>query len=181
MSTRVGFRGALHRARSGQPPRLAGQQSDQCPSRRGRLGHRRLHYEGDEPPSSRAQFAPAGAPVSWCCFTAGWLPLCHLSTAYVIPTYLQTLQNYRSLDIGAVLIWIAAPRSSGPATRHADPARRPRWTLIAGTALVAVACLMLSQLTGAWSTGDFLPSQILQAVGQSLALTPSRSRWSPGS
>lgn len=95
-----------------------------------------------------------------------------LSTAYVIPSYLQTLQNYRSLDIGAVLIWIAAPQiflvlPLAMLIQRVDP----RWTLIAGAALVAVACLMLSHLTGFWATGDFLPSQILQAVGQSLALT----------
>lgn len=95
-----------------------------------------------------------------------------LSTAYVIPTYLQTLQNYRSLDIGAVLIWIAAPQvflvlPLAILIKRLDP----RWTLIAGAALVAIAGLMLTQLTGFWATGDFLPSQILQAVGQSLALT----------
>lgn len=95
-----------------------------------------------------------------------------LSTAYVIPTYLQTLQNYRSLDIGAVLVWIAAPQiflvvPLAILIQRIDP----RWTLIAGAALVAVACLMVTRLTAVWATGDFLPSQILQAVGQSLALT----------
>lgn len=95
-----------------------------------------------------------------------------LSTAYVIPTYLQTLQNYRSLDIGAVLIWMAAPQvflvlPLAILIKRLDP----RWTLIAGAALVAIACLMSTRLTGFWATGDFLPSQILQAVGQSLALT----------
>lgn len=95
-----------------------------------------------------------------------------LSTAYVIPAYLQTLQNYRSLDIGAVLIWIAAPQiflvvPLAILIKRLDP----RWTLLAGAGVIAIACLMLTRLTGLWATGDFLPSQILQAVGQSLALT----------
>ena len=33
-----------------------------------------------------------------------------LSTAYIIPTYLQVVQNYRELQVGAVLIWIALPQ-----------------------------------------------------------------------
>ena len=33
-----------------------------------------------------------------------------LSTAYIIPSYLQTVQNYRGLDIGSVLLWIALPQ-----------------------------------------------------------------------
>jgi MFS transporter, DHA2 family, multidrug resistance protein len=95
-----------------------------------------------------------------------------LSTAYVIPTYLQILQNYRALDIGAVLVWIAAPQiflvlPLAMLIQRVDP----RWTLGAGAALIAIACLMVTQLTGRWATPDFLPSQILQAVGQSLALT----------
>lgn len=95
-----------------------------------------------------------------------------LSTAYVVPTYLQILQNYRALDIGAVLVWIAAPQiflvlPLAVLIQRIDP----RWTLGAGAALVAIACLMVTQLTGRWATADFLPSQIIQAVGQSLALT----------
>ncbi|MFX9012110.1 hypothetical protein ABTN18_20585, partial [Acinetobacter baumannii] len=38
-------------------------------------------------------------------------------------------------------------------------------------ALIAVSCLMATRLTDQWATSDFLPSQILQAIGQSLALT----------
>ena len=33
-----------------------------------------------------------------------------LSTAYIIPNYLQTVQNYRELQVGAVLLWIALPQ-----------------------------------------------------------------------
>lgn len=40
-----------------------------------------------------------------------------------------------------------------------------------GSALIGTACLIATGLTDQWATGDFLASQALQAVGQSLALT----------
>jgi MFS transporter, DHA2 family, multidrug resistance protein len=40
-----------------------------------------------------------------------------------------------------------------------------------GTILIGVACLISTNLTSQWATDDFLPSQTLQAVGQSFALT----------
>jgi DHA2 family multidrug resistance protein len=95
-----------------------------------------------------------------------------LSTAYIIPTYLQNVQNFRELQVGAVLLWIALPQlliilPLGFALRRTEA----RIILATGTALIGVACLMGTSLTSQWATGDFLPSQILQAIGQSLALT----------
>ena len=95
-----------------------------------------------------------------------------LSTAYIIPNYLQTLQNYRGLDIGSVLLWIALPQillvlPLAVLLRWVDP----RWMLATGSVLIAIACLMAAGLTDQWATVDFLPSQVLQAVGQCLALT----------
>jgi MFS transporter, DHA2 family, multidrug resistance protein len=95
-----------------------------------------------------------------------------LSTAYIIPTYLQTVQNFRELQVGAVLLWIALPQfvliwPLAAMLRYVDA----RWVSGFGAALIAVACLMATQLTSQWATDDFLPSQILQALGQSLALT----------
>jgi MFS transporter, DHA2 family, multidrug resistance protein len=40
-----------------------------------------------------------------------------------------------------------------------------------GFALVGCACFMAGQLTHDWVSDDFLPSQLLQAVGQSFGLT----------
>lgn len=95
-----------------------------------------------------------------------------LSTAYVIPNFLTVVQGYRSLEIGHVLLWIALPQILLMAPLAFVLARiDPRWTLGAGTALIAVACMMAGQLTGVWATPDFLYSQVLQAVGQSFALT----------
>ena len=95
-----------------------------------------------------------------------------LSTAYIIPTYLQVVQNYRELQVGAVLLWIALPQFAivlplGWLLSRVDA----RWVLAFGAILIGVACLMGTGLTQDWATDDFLPSQILQAIGQSFALT----------
>ena len=95
-----------------------------------------------------------------------------LSTAYIIPTYLQTVQNFRELQVGQVLLWIALPQLAialplAALLRRVDG----RWVLAFGAVLIGIACLMAGSLTSEWATDDFLPSQILQAIGQSFALT----------
>jgi len=47
----------------------------------------------------------------------------------------------------------------------------PRVPMAFGFAMVGCACFMAGQLTQDWATDDFLPSQLLQALGQSFALT----------
>ena len=95
-----------------------------------------------------------------------------LSTAYIIPTYLQTVQNFRELQVGAVLLWIALPQflivyPLAVLLKRVDG----RWVLAFGTAVIGLACIMAADLTSQWATRDFLPSQIMQAIGQSFALT----------
>ncbi len=95
-----------------------------------------------------------------------------LSTAYIIPNYLQNVQNFRELQVGTVLLWIALPQfvivwPLAVLLRRVDG----RWVLAFGTALIGAACVMAADLTSQWATLNFLPSQILQAIGQSFALT----------
>ena len=71
-----------------------------------------------------------------------------LSTAYIIPTYLQSVQNYRELQVGAVLLWIALPQflivlPLGWLLSRVDA----RWVLAFGAILIGVACLMATDLT----------------------------------
>jgi len=95
-----------------------------------------------------------------------------LSTGYIIPNYLQTIQNYRALQVGSVLVWIALPQFLIVLPLAATLKRvDPRWTLGIGAALVAAACLLATGLTDQWATEDFIHSQALQAIGQSFALT----------
>jgi MFS transporter, DHA2 family, multidrug resistance protein len=95
-----------------------------------------------------------------------------LSTAYIIPQYLATIQNYRALETGGVLLWIALPQFLiAPAVATILRFVDPRVTMAFGFAMVGCACFMAGQLTHEWASGDFLPSQLLQAAGQSFALT----------
>jgi DHA2 family multidrug resistance protein len=94
-----------------------------------------------------------------------------LSTSYLIPQYLTTVQNFRALEIGKVLFWIAVPQFLlAPLIAHFLRWIDPRIMLAAGLWSVGIACMMASNLTQEWATDDFLPSQILQAFGQSAAL-----------
>lgn len=95
-----------------------------------------------------------------------------LSTAYIIPLYLTTVQNFRAIEVGGVLKWIALPQFIiapivATVLRFVDA----RVTMALGFALIGVACFMAGQLTHDWAGSDFLPSQIVQAVGQTLGLT----------
>ncbi len=95
-----------------------------------------------------------------------------LSTAYIIPTYLQAVQNFRELQVGQVLLWIALPQLAIVVPLAMLLLRVDgRIVLAFGTLLIGVACVMAGELTAQWATDDFLPSQILQAIGQSFALT----------
>jgi DHA2 family multidrug resistance protein len=95
-----------------------------------------------------------------------------LSTAYLIPQFLTVVQNYRAIEVGGVLLWIALPQLLlAPMVSTLLRFVEPRLPLALGFALIAAACFMAGQLTRDWIGDDFLPSQIVQAVGQSLLLT----------
>jgi DHA2 family multidrug resistance protein len=95
-----------------------------------------------------------------------------LSTSFIIPNYLTTIQNYRALEIGGVLIWIALPQFVlAPVVATILRFVDVRLTMALGFALVACACFMAAQITQDWASDDFLPSQVVQSVGQSLMLT----------
>jgi DHA2 family multidrug resistance protein len=94
-----------------------------------------------------------------------------LSTSYVIPQYLTTVQDFRSLQVGSVLLWIALPQFIiAPIIATALRVVEPRYVLAIGLFAIGVACLWAAELTSAWATDDFLPSQIVQAFGQTAAL-----------
>ncbi len=95
-----------------------------------------------------------------------------LSTSFIIPQYLTTVQNYRAMEVGGVLVWIALPQfllapMVATILRFVD-ARLP---MALGFALVGWACFTAGGLTGDWAGDNFLPSQVVQAMGQSLGLT----------
>jgi len=102
-----------------------------------------------------------------------FLRLTILSTSYLIPQFLGPVRGFRALEVGDTLIWVAAPQLiicplAAVMLRRMDP----RLVSSIGFLLVSFACLMVAHgLTPLWSSDQFLLSQLLQAVGQSLALS----------
>jgi DHA2 family multidrug resistance protein len=102
-----------------------------------------------------------------------FLRLTILSTAYLIPQYLGAVRGFRALQVGDTLVWIAAPQLifcplAALMLRRTDP----RLVSSIGFIFISLACLMVAHgLTPVWSSDQFLPSQMLQAMGQSFALS----------
>jgi DHA2 family multidrug resistance protein len=113
------------------------------------------------------------APLPRLLLLVGFLRLTILSTAYLIPQFLTTVRGYRALEVGQSLIWLALPQLficlvAGYSMRRLDP----RFVASCGFILICAGCLMVAHgLTPSWGTDQFLPSQLVQAVGQSFALS----------
>jgi DHA2 family multidrug resistance protein len=112
-------------------------------------------------------------PLPMLLLLIAMLRLTILSTAYLIPLYLGAVRSFRALQVGHTLIWIAAPQLifcplAALMLRRSDP----RLVASIGFIFVSIACLMVAYgLTPTWGSDEFLPSQLLQAVGQSFALS----------
>jgi DHA2 family multidrug resistance protein len=118
----------------------------------------------------KVAFAP---PMPTLLLLVAFLRLTILATAYLIPQYLGGVRAFRALEVGDTLIWIAAPQLivcllAALMLRRTDP----RLVASMGLVLVSLACLMVGySLTPIWGSYQFLPSQLLQGVGQSFALS----------
>jgi DHA2 family multidrug resistance protein len=114
-----------------------------------------------------------GPPMPSQLLLVGFLRLTILATAYLIPLYLGAVRGFRALEVGQTLLWIAAPQLilcplSALMLRRSDP----RLVGSIGFVFISVACLMVAyNITPSWGSLQFLPSQLLQAVGQSFALS----------
>jgi len=112
-------------------------------------------------------------PLPFLLLLVGFLRLSILATAFLIPLYLVNVRGFRALEVGDTLWWIAAPQLilcplAGLMLRRSDP----RLVACIGLSFIAVACLMVAwNITPQWGSDQFLPSQLLQAVGQSFALS----------
>ena len=101
------------------------------------------------------------------------LRLAILSTALLVPQFLIAVRGLRTEDVGPALLAIALPQLviaplTGILLRRVDA----RLGIAAGFATVGLACLLVSQgLTRDWVPATFLPTQGLQAVGQTLAMS----------
>jgi MFS transporter, DHA2 family, multidrug resistance protein len=112
-------------------------------------------------------------PLPLLLMLVAFLRLSILATAFLIPLFLGSVRGFRALEVGQTLWWIAAPQLilcplAGFMLRRSDP----RLVACIGLCFIASACLMVAwNITPVWGSEQFLPSQLLQAVGQSFALS----------
>ena len=113
------------------------------------------------------------APIPALMTLVAFLRLTILATSFLIPLYLGSVRGYRDLEVGNTLLWIAAPQLAfcplaALMLRRSDP----RLVSCIGFIFVSVACLMVAyNLTPLWGSDQFLPSALMQALGQSFALS----------
>jgi len=113
------------------------------------------------------------SPLPQLLLLIAFLRLTVTATAFLIPQYLQAVRGFRALEVGQTLLWIAAPQLilcplAALMLRRFDP----RIVASIGFVLISLACLSVAHgLTPLWGSDQFLPSQLMQAAGQTLALS----------
>lgn len=94
------------------------------------------------------------------------------ATGFVLPDYLTRVQGLRALQIGDTLNWIALPQIFlvplvALLVRRIDA----RLLLVFGFSMIAIGSWMDTGLTHDWVSGDFIPSQCVEAVGLAFGIT----------
>jgi DHA2 family multidrug resistance protein len=92
--------------------------------------------------------------------------------SFVLPDYLTRVQGLRALQIGDALYWIALPQFVlvplvALLLRRIDA----RLLLVFGATMLAIGSWIETGLTHDWASGDFIVSQLIEAVGLAFAIT----------
>lgn len=94
------------------------------------------------------------------------------SSNILVPGFLTQVRGLRTLEAGHTLLWVGLPQLLiAPAVAWLLTRVDPRRALFAGMSIVAVACLLAGQLDPTWAEADFALPLLIQAVGQTLAVT----------
>ncbi len=115
----------------------------------------------------------ARSPMPQQLVLISFMRLTLLSTAFLIPQYLTVVRGYRGLEVGQSLAWVAFPQLllcplAGLMLRRSDP----RFVSSIGFILIIISCFMVAWgLTSLWGTDQFVPSAVVQAIGQAFALS----------
>lgn len=95
-----------------------------------------------------------------------------LNTSFIPALFLASTYNLRPLQIGDTLRWVALPQLLyAPGVAFLLLYIDARRLVMIGFATIALAFGLATQLTSVWAEPDFIPSQVLQALGQTMALT----------
>jgi DHA2 family multidrug resistance protein len=95
-----------------------------------------------------------------------------LSSNFIVPQFLTQVAGFRPQQVGEILLWVALPQfligpCVGVILRYVDA----RILMTIGMSLILTACLLASRLTSLWSESEFIPSMLMQAIGQTMVLT----------
>ena len=90
----------------------------------------------------------------------------HLSAIVLVPGFLNTIRQYRPLETGHALAWVAVPMLAMVwAVAVLVIRTNSRLTLSVGLTLVSVACWVCSHVDTTWSGGNFVTMELLLALG----------------
>ncbi len=93
-----------------------------------------------------------------------------LGPLLVIPAFLGNVQQYRPIQTGTSLAWVAAPQFVVVwIAAIATVFIQPRIVMAAGFATVAVACWMAAHVDSSWAGRSFLSPELTLAVGIGVA------------
>jgi DHA2 family multidrug resistance protein len=94
------------------------------------------------------------------------------SSNIIVPNFLSTVHGLKSIQVGSALLWVALPQLIiAPVTAWVLVRTEARLVMVGGIVIVAIACLMGTQLSSDWNEQSFTTLLLIQAVGQTLALT----------
>jgi len=94
-----------------------------------------------------------------------------LASLLLVPNYLGSIKGYLPLQTGPVMLWVGLPQVVfGLLAIYLLKYIDARLILTTGFTLVAIACLMNTQLSSAWSGANFWRSQTLMAIGLALGI-----------
>jgi DHA2 family multidrug resistance protein len=89
-----------------------------------------------------------------------------LAPLAAIPGFLGSIQQYRPIQTGAALAWVAAPQFLLVWIVAISTAFiQPRIVMAAGFATVAIACLMAAHADPSWAGASFLTPELVLATG----------------
>ena len=92
--------------------------------------------------------------------------------SFVVPDYLTRVQGLRALQIGDALNWIALPQFVlVPLVALLLKRIDARLLLVFGATMLSIGSWIQTGLTHDWVSGDFMVSQLIEAVGLAFAIT----------
>jgi len=97
------------------------------------------------------------------------------ATGSIPAAYLAQVQGYRPLQTAPMMLLVAMPQLLAlPLVTALCNIRAVdcRWVLTAGLGLLSVYCFAATQMSPAWIRNNFYALQLLQVVGQPMAVMP---------